>query len=481
MLTLLLKTAVTGRRWAVAAALCAAAVPAAAGAQHPAIPAGPRALTLEDALSLARRHNPSVAQSANEVRLAGMSVRSAYGELLPSLSLSNSFGYVAPGERRIGSVSLGEQPSIYSSNYGVSASYSFGMGKLAQPRIARAEAREAERRSAGSTAALATDVTRRYIAVLQAQARVRQAEREIVRSDEHMRQGQAQAAAGLTSPLDRKRAQVQRSQVEVRRLQAVRTLRTEVVALGRVLGVTVDPEVELTSRFTVFEPRWLGDELVEAAMRNNPALSAATGSVETARARVSAARAAYLPTFSLSVNMTGWIQSAGDLEMLVEQRLGGRTVTPEVEAEVRERVRRENQGFPFAYNRQPLSASATVSLPVFQGFGRGTQVERSRAAVEDAEGRRRAEQLRVYAEVTAALANLRSGYELARAQANVRELAAEELELARQRLRLGAAHEMPVIEAQTRLAQAELDEIDAVYSFHQTLADLETLVGSSLR
>ncbi len=472
MLKQLLNTAV--------AVLCAAA-PCAARAQQPAIPAGPGVLTLEDAVSLARRHNPSVAQSANEVRLAGLSVRSAYGELLPSLSVSNSFGYTAPGERRVGSVSLGEQPSIYSSNYGVSASYSFGMGKLVQPRIARAEARETERRAAGAAAALVADVTRRYVAVLQAQARVRQAEREVVRSDEHMRQGLAQASAGLTSPLDRKRAQVQRSQVEVRRLQAVRTLRTETVALGRSLGVSMRPEVELTSGFTVFEPRWTGEELLEAAMRNNPALSAAAGSVETARARVSSARAAYLPTVSLSVSMTGWIQSAGDLEMLVQQRLGGRTVSAQAEADIRERVQRENQGFPFAYNRQPLSASATVSLPVFQGFGRGTQVERSRAAVEDAEGRRRAEQLRVYAEVSTALANLRSGYELARAQTTVRELAEEELELARQRLRLGAAHEMPVTEAQTRLAQAEMDEIDAVYAFHQTLTDLEALVGSSLR
>ncbi len=466
-------------RWAATALACALACPAAA--QGPAIPAGPRSLTLEQAVSLARTHNPSVAQSANEVRLAGASVRSAYGELLPGLSLSNSFGYTAPGERRIGSVSLGDQPSIYSSYYGVSASYSLTAGKLIQPRVARAEARETEWRSTRAAGELVSEVTRRYIAVLQAQARLQQVEREVVRSDEHMRQGQIQAAAGMTSPLDRKRTEVQRSQVEVRRLQARRTLRTETVALGRALGMSMDSEVELTSRFTLFEPRWTAEELVAAAMGNNPGLRQAAGSVETARARVSSARAAYLPSLSLAVNMTGWIQSAGDVEMLVQQRLGGRTVSAEVEADIRDRVRRENQGFPFAYNRQPVNASATLSIPVFQGFGRRTQLQRSRAAVEDAEGRRRAEQLRVHAEVTTALTNLRAGYELAGAQRKVRELAAEEVELARTRLRLGAGNEMALNDAQIRLAQAEVDEIDAVYTFHLTLAELEALVGTSLR
>jgi len=466
---------------ALAAALCAVALPTAAGAQQPPIPAAPRQLALEDAITLARTHNPSAAQSANEVRVAGGTVRAAYGDLLPSLNVSNTVGYTAPGERRVGSVSLGDQPSIYSSNYGVSASYSLSASRVLQPRIARMEAREVEWRAARSRAEMTAEVTRRYIALLQAQARLRQVEREVVRSDEHMKQGRAQAAAGMTSPLDRKRAEVQRSQVEVRRLQALRAVRTESVALGRAMGMAMEPEVELTSTFQVFEPRWTGAELVEMAMRANPGVLATAGSVASARARAGAARAAYLPTFSFALNVTGWIQSAGDMEMLVQQRLGGRDVTPEVEAEVRERVRQENQGFPFAFNRQPVNATATMSLPVFQGFGRASQVQRAGAAVEDAQGRQRTEQLRVFAEVTTALTNLRSGYEVAGAQATVRALAAEELELARQRMRLGAVNETAVTEAQTRLAQAEMDEIDAAYTFHQTLADLEALVGTPLR
>lgn len=467
------------RRLAAAAA-CAALLPAAARAQDPGVPAGPRSLTPERALELAREHNPGMAQQANDVRMAGESVRSAYGDLLPGLSVSSTLGYTASGERRVGSVSLGDQPSIYSSNYAVTASYALSAPRLLQPGVARAEARETEQRVAAAAAALSADVSRRYLAVLQAQARLRQSNRDVGRADEYLRQATAQQAAGMTSAMDLQRSRVNQAQAQTRRLQARRTLRNEVVSLSRVLGVALDPEVELSSPFELFEPRWTRDELVQAALRGNPGLRAAAGQADAARARTAVARAAYLPSLSLSVGVHGWIQRAGDVEALVRQRLGNGSVAPEVEAEIRERVQRENQGFPFGYNRQPLNASLSVSLPLFQGYARRAQVQRARAAAEDAEIHRRGEALRVYTEITAALSNLVSTHELALAQGVVRRHAEEELRLAEQRLRLGAGHQLAVTDAQARLGQAELDEIDAVYAFHLALVDLQALVGTPL-
>lgn len=432
-------------------------------------------------MELAHEHNPTMAQQANDVRMAGVSVRTAYGDLLPALTVSTAVGYTASGERRVGSVSLGDQPSIYSSNYAITASYALSAPRLLQPGVARAEVRETEQRVASAAATHSADVSRRYLAVLQAQARLKQSDHDLARAANYLRQATAQEGAGMTSPLDLQRSRVNHAQSEIRRLQALRTLRTEVASLSRTLGVTLDPEVELSSRFELFEPRWSRDELVQAALRDNPALRAASSSVEAARARTAVARAGYLPTLAFSVGMHGWIQRSGDVEALVQQRLGTGTVSPEVEANIRERVQRENQGFPFGYNRQPLNASLSVSFPVFQGYTRSAQVERSRAATQDAEVRRRSEELRVYSEVTSALSTVMSAYELARAHAVVREHSAEELRLAEQRLRLGAGHQLAVTDAQARLGQAELDEIDAVYAFHVGLADLEALVGASLR
>lgn len=482
MLPSLIRITFTGGFGRLAAAVaCAVLLPAAARAQFPGIPAGPRSLTLEQAMELASEYNPGIAQEANDVRVAGASVRMAYGDLLPDLTTSTSLGYTASGERRVGSVSLGSQPSIYSSNFAVTGSYALSVPRILQPNVARAEVRETEQRVTGSVALLRADVRRRYLTVLQAQARLRQSDRDVARAAEYLRQATAQAAAGMTSPLDLQRSHVNHAQSEIRRLQARRTLRTEVVSLSRTLGVALDPEVELSSPFELFEPQWSRDEVLKIAFHNNPALQTARAQLEVARARTTTARAAYLPTLSVSVGLHGWIQRSGDVEALIRQRLGTGTVSPEVEAEIRKRVQRENQGFPFGYNRQPLNGSLSLSFPVFQGYARRAQVERSRAAAEDAEIRRRSEELRVYTDITAAMANVESAYELALAQMVVREQSAEELRLAEQRLRLGAGHQLAVTDAHARLGQAELDEIDAVYAFHLGLTDLEALVGVSLR
>ena len=77
--------------------------------------------------------------------------------------------------------------------------------------------------------------------------------------------------------------------------------------------------------------------------------------------------------------------------------------------------------------------------------------------------------------------NLEAAYQTALLQEQVRENAAEELRLAQERFRFGAASSVEVTDAQTNLAQAERDQIDAVYNFHKALAALEALVGQPPR
>ena len=77
--------------------------------------------------------------------------------------------------------------------------------------------------------------------------------------------------------------------------------------------------------------------------------------------------------------------------------------------------------------------------------------------------------------------NLEAAYETALLQQRIVERSTEELRLAQERFRFGAANSIEVTDAQTNLGQAEQAQIDAVYNFHKTLAALEALVGRSLR
>nr|NIU79649.1 TolC family protein [Gammaproteobacteria bacterium] len=58
--------------------------------------------------------------------------------------------------------------------------------------------------------------------------------------------------------------------------------------------------------------------------------------------------------------------------------------------------------------------------------------------------------------------------------------AREELRLARERYELGASSFLDLLDSQTLATQAEVDQIEAVFSFHQSLAALEAAIGRRL-
>ncbi len=62
-----------------------------------------------------------------------------------------------------------------------------------------------------------------------------------------------------------------------------------------------------------------------------------------------------------------------------------------------------------------------------------------------------------------------------------REAADEQLRLARERYRLGAASFLELSDAETIKAQADREHLAALYGFHEALAGLERATGQRLR
>jgi outer membrane protein len=465
-------------RRVLAGALVLAAAPLAAQQTPPPVPAE---LSLDQAVELARRNSPTLLQQGNDVDVARAAVKTARGDLLPTLGTSLSFGYTAPGERRSGSVVIAQQPSVLTSSYGVSASYGLSAQRLLLPRAAQGDVRTAQARAAGAEAALVSDVTQKYLAALQAREEVELAEREVRRTAEHAENARDRLEAGAVTPVDVKQAEVQQGRAELRRLRARNALAAAMGALGSAMGVDVGPSVTLSSAFAVFEPRWSLDDLLARARAANPSVAAAAEAARTAQVRVRSARALALPTLSLGVSWNGWAQRTGNEEAQVAQRLGAKPWDPAAEAAARGQVRAANSGWPFGYNRQPVSATLGFSLPIFSGFGRAQQVRQARATAQDADLQLRAERQRVGQELATALGDLRTAWEASRMAARVADAAGEGLEMARERFRLGLSNSLAVADAQAQLSQAEQEQTDAVFDFHRALARLEALVGQPLR
>lgn len=464
---------------------------------------------MDQAIRIARENNPTYLQQTNDVGVARSSVRAAYGSLLPRLSVSNSYGYTAQGEARFGTVEFGAQPESYSSSYSANMNLSLDGSTLLQPSVQRAQRRATERRVEGAGASLDAQVAQQYLTVLQSRELVAQAEAEVARTLEYVRLAEARLEVGAGTPLDVQRAQVQHGQAEVSLVQARNTADIAAITLGQLVGTPLDPSIELTSNFTIFQPTWTPTELVDMALSTNPSLLAAEATANAARTNVRAARTSYLPSLNFSVGLTGYVNEAGNVDGLIDQQIKGLGQQfsscqtnnqlmdligqppancslfdpndPAVVSGLRNRIESQNSGWPFDYRRQPLSASVSVSLPIFDGFSRQLRIDQAKASAADARHMVRQEDLRLRQEVAAAVRNLETAYETALLQERVVASATEELRLAQERFRFGAANSIEVTDAQTNLGQAEQARIDAVYNFHKSLAALEALVGRSLR
>jgi outer membrane protein len=469
----------------------------------------PTTLSIEQAIQLARENNPLFLQTKNDIDVSRSAVRSAIGGLLPTANINNSYGYTAGGERRAESVVLAQQPGYYSGSYSLGVSYRLSGAAILEPSVQRSQRRAVERRVAGSGANLDGQVSQQYLSVLQARDQVAQAEKEVARLNEYVKLAQAKLDVGAGTPLEVRSAEVDAGTAEVALIRARNDAATAAITLGQLIGVTVEPEVALTSKFALFEPKWTAQDLVQIALQANPTLLAANASESAAKTQVKSARTAYLPSLGFNLGWQGSVYQASDINPLVQSSLQQTgqafqsckqsnelavllnqaprdcspfdTNNPAVEARIRDQLRSENSGFPFGYTRQPMSAGITISLPIFQGFSRQLQVDQARAAAADARFQVRSEELRLRQEVSTGVRNLQTAYQTALLDDKVRANAEEQLRLAQERFRFGAANSIEVTDAQAKLSKAEQDQISATYDFHKYLAALEALVGRPLR
>jgi outer membrane protein len=495
------------QRWSLLVLLLLLAPVALAG--QVAFPQGPEDLSLDEALRLAREFNPDFRQQEGQLESARWQVRTAWGDLMPNANVSNSYGYQASGERRLGSVVLAQQPDFVNSSYNLNMSYSLNGSSLLRPGQARVQERAAEARVSGAAMGLQAEVTNAYLSVLQADAQVVQARTALERIRLNVRQAEAQVQVGAGTPLDIRRAEVQEGQAEVQLVQSENQAAAARLALSRLLGVELPDDVQMVTAFDLFEPDLDVEALVDQAMGGNPVLRASRLSVEAANTSVRAARTQYLPNLSLSAGVSASVFQARDLDPLISQEIssqGGRFESciqdnrirdllgdaprdcaslnpqnPLVEQQIQQRIQDQNSGFPFGYQRQPWSLSMTLSFPIFTGLARQQQVEEARVSANNAREQLRSEELRLRTEISTAVRSVQTARRTAELQERIRLTSGEELRLAQERFRLGLASSIEVADAQANLSQAERDEITALYDFHQSIAALESLVGDTVR
>lgn len=471
----------------------------------------PATLSLEDAVQLARRYSPSYRQQVNDEAVADWNVRAAYGALLPSLTVSSGIDWQAGGMPRFGLFSgsdlgLSRTPDYLFSDYSLQLGFTVSGGtffRMAQQRAAR-DATTARIEAAAYT--LQSDITQQYLAALRARDAVRIAQRELASTDEALKLAQARVAAGAAPRLDAAQAEVERGRAEVALLQAQAAEETEKLRLLQRIGLDLEQNVDLTSELTVFEPQWSLEELQQAAMQSHPQLMAARAAESAGRAAARAARMSYLPTISIGGGWSGYTQHTrnesylmaegqsraedridscertNDLYSRLANPLPGVDCTQYAFTEAdRSAILNANDIWPFNFTKQPPSFGLRVSMPILNGFTREANVQEAAAAADDAKHQRREEELNRRATVATSFLAVQTAFRSVGIEERNLAAAEEQLELARERYRLGAGSILELTQAQATMARADQAHLTALYSFHENLAALEAAVGRPLR
>jgi outer membrane protein len=505
-------------------------LPGSSAAQQPApaAPARPQAtvtLSLPEALTRARSNSPTYRQVLNDAGPARWAVRNAYANFLPQFDVSGRMAYTGSGSSTFGGSTFNQTSPALSSDYSLNLSLTVSGTTLLAPATEKANQRAVEEDINNGLVTLDNDVTVQYMNTLQAIAQTDVARQQVQRNSEFLELARARFQVGQATLLDVRQAEVTKGRSDLALLVAIQTENEAKLELLRRMGTELPvpvTELTLSDSFPVTEPAFDEAQLLSTALNENPSLRALRAREDASGQQVKAARSQYLPSLQFFAGWSGFTQEFTNTDVLLRGRTENAIVNLEscefqnaligalpgggvpgfpnggiigdcrnfvgldatgenLSPEVRSQLLSRNNVFPWDFQGQPFQAAVRVSIPIFTGFDRNLQVARAAAAREDAEEAVRARRLQVRSDVQARYLGIQSAWQAISVQEANRTAARDQLQLAQERFRLGNGSALEVTDAQTNVAQAEADYVNAVYAYHRAIAALEFAVGRRLR
>ncbi len=463
-------------------------------------------LTMDQAVALAHRNNPDFLAAKNNRRNASLELRTAYGALLPQLSANLSGQYQQGGQQFFNGVSLNSNSDVLQSQYSVGAQYSLNASSFIAPRVQHANSAAVDADIAGAAATLAALVKQDYLTALQSLAQADLQDSLVANAKVQLQLAQAKAQVGTGTLLDVRRTEVALSQQQVALLQARNQNEIDKLRLFQRMGVSEPPDVVLINSLKVGDSLPTLDALLSLAHSQNPGVVALRSREHLADLNVAREKAQYTPTLTLSTGVGGYTYQYRDPNFLINQArasTGGARSSCIATQEVRQAVglsntlaqcstiqftdaqaallRSQNAQFPFSFTHAPMSVTAQISLPIFDGFAREQRLGESEVTRENARYGVRSRELALNADITAAYLSLQTAQQTVALQQANSAKARQELDFVQNEYGVGLSTFVDLTTSRTAYAQAETDHINAVYNYHKAFAAVESAVGRPLR
>ncbi len=414
-------------------------------------PAGtPMRITLQDALALARKNDPTYHAALTEAKLAREDRNQARDALLPSVNFDTSVLYTQPnsfgGVRYIANNAPREyisQGNIHQQLDLLSvASYRRSAALAA---VARAQAEIASR-------GLVVTVVQNYFGVAAADNKLAAAGHTAEEGDKFLALTKDLEKAGEVAHSDVIKAELQMQERHRQFMEAQLAVLSARLELAVLLFPDFNDNFELEDDLHANVPLPPQAEFEAQAAQENPEIRLALAAMQAAGRDVAGAKAGYLPSLGLDYWYGIDAEHYATYSPLPPPEFG----------------RTQNLG---------SSALASLSLSIWnwgatQSRVRQAELRRDQTKLEFSYAQRKllADMRARYAEAETAL------NELAGLQRSS-ELAAESLRLTTLRYKNGEATVLEVVDAQTTLASADANYQDGALRYRVALANLQTLTG----
>lgn len=301
-----------------------------------------------------------------------------------------------------------------------------------------------------ATSTLDATVQSVFLAALQSYYNTQAARAAVIAAQESERASresftaaEARYRIGTGTPADRLQAQTAWSQATLNRIKAEGVARIAYGTLANVMGLNAGLPLQLAEIPEVTPSATIErdiDALIAEAQQRRPDLKAAEAQLKAAQANVDYARASGLPTFALSAGPS-WTDAGG-------------------------------------ITTNSSAIGVTLTLPLFSGFNTNYRVRSARASADAAGAQRDSLRLQVALDVWSAYHSLVTATQSVKTASDLLSSAEQSERVALGRYKAGVGNILDVLNAQSALAAARVQRIQATLDWNVFRATLAKALGT---
>lgn len=421
-------------------------------------------ITLEEAIVLALKNNRLIEQSQEDRESARLELSAARKSFGPTVSWSSSsmeiggrYYHSAREERyrvramdkearRERDINLADYPPYKSSNSNsVTLSIPLYTGGQLEGQIKSANfgLNSADLILENTRQAVKFQTAQAYYQVLQCKNLMKVRQEELNNLNEHLRVVQIQYDVGSVAMADVIETKVQIADSR----QGLNTVRgnykNAVATLNNIIGLPMDTPLAVSDNLDYLPHEQSEIECLEYALEHRPDGIAAIYEIKRAEAQVNAAKSGFRPSVSAVIrgSMTG------------------------------------EGAFKADQSKEQWAAGISLQWNIFDNNVTSTRVEQAKSAKRKAESLARENLETIRLEVHNAYTNLKIAEENIKITSEAIEQAKEKFLIAQVRYEEGEDTNLPVMDAQEKLTNAQVNYFDALYSYNVNKAQLEKAMG----